>query len=174
MAWTLLTTGLWVPDRKYNRSYLHNILQRHRYMVTTVMNAPPIVPTIDNWWLVALTFYVIQANLTPPNPKSGMSWSTNRARISKLISNNMCVIYTPPVITNCFPGVIMKYFNSSLGAPRSPYQSQSSNNFQENVPLCLWLSYYLKPIYKHAWINDSINQTAKLTAIAASNYYGWL
>ena len=31
MAWTLLTTGLWVPDRKYNRSYLHNILQRHRY-----------------------------------------------------------------------------------------------------------------------------------------------
>ena len=104
-------------------------------MVTTIMNAPPIVLTIDNWRFVALTFYVIQPNLTTSSPKSGMSWSTNSARISKLIANYMCIIYLPPVTTNCSPGVIMKYFNSSFRAPRSSDQSQSWNNFQENVPL---------------------------------------
>ena len=31
MTWTLLTTGLWAPDRKHTLSYLHYIPQRHRY-----------------------------------------------------------------------------------------------------------------------------------------------
>ena len=105
------------------------------FMVTTIMNAPPIVPTIDNWRFVALTFYVIQPNLTTSSPKSGKSWGNNSTRISKLMANNMCIIYPPPVTTNCSPGVIMKYFNSSFRAPWSSDQSQSWNKFQENVPL---------------------------------------
>ena len=103
------------------------------FIVTTVLDAPSSMPTIANWSFVALTIYIIQPNWTTSSPKSGRPWSTNSARIPELTANNTCIIYIPVIITNRSPLVIIKHFDSSFWAPRSSDQSQSWNNFQENV-----------------------------------------
>ena len=140
----------------YSLSYLHYIPQRHRY---SDHNYECPTHCAYNRQLTVRCLDILRhpAKLDHFQPQIGHILEHNSTRISKLIANNMCVIYTPPVITNCSPGVIIKYFNSSFGAPRSSNQSHSWNNFQKKCSLI--------PFDSHTTLKPSINMLGLMLSL---------
>ena len=93
------------------------------FTVAAVMRAPSIVPTIEYGTFTSWTCNIIQPNLTTSGAESGRPWSTYRSWKPKLTTNHSRVIYTPVVIANSSPDVIIINFNSSFPASRSSNQS---------------------------------------------------
>ena len=93
--------------------------------VTTVMDTPSVVSTVNYRTFISRACNVVQPNLSTSGAELGRPWGAYRSRKSKLATNNLRVIYIPGVITNSSPNVIMIDFNSSFPASRSSHQSQT-------------------------------------------------
>lgn len=107
----------------------------------TLLSIPPPVRTLPQVVLIPSALHIIHDNISRAVSKGDISWRWHSMSTSLLVTDNVCIIYIPGILTNGPPGSSVKYFNTPFTLVPSIHQPHW-HFFERKKRISLNLGYY--------------------------------